>query len=260
MRSRLQALGAVIGALLAVAAFAQPAVRPQPLKSGLEFTGAEVRALQADEFANPAMLWIQRGEALWAQPAGAANRACADCHGAVDALKGVATRYPQIDRASARLVNLEGRIQQCREQRQQAAPLRYESEELLALTALVRMQSRGMPTAIEIDLQNRRFFERGREFYYRRLGQMNLACAHCHQDNWGKKLGPETISQGHGNAYPIYRLEWQTAGSLHRRFRSCLSGVRAEMLPQGAPEYLELELYLAWRAGNLPLETPGVRR
>ena len=106
----------------------------------------------------------------------------------------------------------------------------------------------------------RSFFERGREFYYRRLGQMNLACTHCHQDNWGKKLGPETISQGHGNAYPIYRLEWQTAGSLHWRFRSCLSGVRAEMLPYGAPEYLDLELYLTWRAGTLPIETPGVRR
>ena len=86
------------------------------------------------------------------------------------------------------------------------------------------------------------------------------ACANCHQDNWGKKLGPETISQGHGNPYPIYRLEWQTMGSLHRRFRSCLSGVRAEMLPQGSPEYLDLELYLTWRSGDLPIEAPGVRR
>ena len=49
-------------------------------------------------------------------------------------------------------------------------------------------------------------------------------------------------------------------GSLHRRFRSCLSGVRAELLPQGSPEFLDLELYLAWRAGTLPVETPGVRR
>ena len=245
---------------LAGPAFAQTAVRPQPLKSGLEFSGAEVRALQGDEFANPAMLWAARGAALWDQPAGAGQRSCAGCHGEVAAMKGAATRYPQIDRASAQLINLEGRIQQCRERRQQAAPLRYESEELLALTALVRMQSRGMPSAVEIDLQNRRHFERGRALFYRRLGQVDLSCANCHQDNWGKKLGPETISQGHGTAYPIYRLEWQTMGSLHRRFRSCLSGVRAEMLSYGAPEYLDLELYLAWRSGDLPIETPGVRR
>jgi sulfur-oxidizing protein SoxA len=241
-------------------AAAQTAVRPQPLKSGIEFTGPEVRALQDDEFANPAMLWVTRGAALWRQPAGPAQQSCATCHGDIATMKGVATHYPQIDKGSAQLINLEGRIQQCRERRQQAAPLRYESEELLALTALVRMQSRGMPMAIEVDPQNRRHFERGRELYYRRVGQMNLSCANCHQDNWGKKLGPETISQGQGNPYPVYRLEWQTMGSLHRRLRACLSGVRAEMLPYGAPEYLDLELYLAWRGGDLPIETPGVRR
>jgi sulfur-oxidizing protein SoxA len=240
---------------------AQQAIRPQPLKSGLEFTGAEVQALQQDDFANPGMLWVARGEKLWQEPAGGGEKSCAACHGeAQSSMKGVATRYPQLDSGSARLVNLEGRIQQCREQRQQAVPFKYESEELLALTAYVRHQSRGMPAKIAIDGQARRHFEAGRDMYYRRMGQMNLSCAQCHQDNWGKKLGPEVISQGHGTAYPIYRLEWQTVGSLHRRFRSCLSAVRAEMLPQGAPEYLDLELYLAWRAGGLPIETPGVRR
>ena len=41
----------------------------------------------------------------------------------------------------------------------------------------------------------------------------------------------------------------------HRRFRSCLLGVRAEMLPQAFPRYLDLELYLAWRSGELRIET-----
>ncbi len=234
---------------------------PMPLKSGLEFAGAEVRALQQDDFANPGMLWVARGEKLWQEPAGKESKSCASCHGDAPAsMKGVATRYPLLDPGAARLINLEARIMQCRERRQQAAPLRYESDELLALTAYVAHQSRGMPVNVVVDWQNRRNFERGREMYHRRNGQMNLSCAHCHDANWGKKLGPETISQGHGNAYPIYRLEWQTAGSLQRRFRSCLSGVRAEMLPYGAPEYLDLELYFAWRANGLPVETPGVRR
>ena len=234
---------------------------PYPLKSGIEFTGAEARALQQDDFANPGMLWVARGEQLWREPAGKEGKSCASCHGdAKTGMRGVATRYPLLDPGTARLVNLEGRIMQCRERRQQAEPLRHESDELLALTAYVGHQSRGMPVNVVIDWQNRKYFEAGRELYHRRLGQMNLSCAQCHQDNWGKNLGPETISQGHGNAYPVYRLEWQTAGSLQRRFRSCLSGVRAEMLPYGAPEYLDLELYLAWRANGLPIETPGVRR
>jgi L-cysteine S-thiosulfotransferase len=117
-----------------------------------------------------------------------------------------------------------------------------------------------MPMNVTVDRQNQANFERGQEFYYRRMGQMNLSCAHCHERNWGRKLLAETISQGHGNGYPAYRLEWQTTGSLHRRLRSCLYGVRAEMLPAGSPEYVDLELFLAWRAMGLPIETPGVRR
>jgi L-cysteine S-thiosulfotransferase len=89
---------------------------------------------------------------------------------------------------------------------------------------------------------------------------MNLACAQCHEQNWGRRLFAETITQGHPNAWPAYRMEWQTLGSEERRLRACLSGVRAEMLPYGSPEYLDLELFLAWRAEGLRVETPGVRR
>ena len=235
--------------------------RPSPLKSGIEFAGADVRQLQADDFANPGMLWVARGEKLWSEPAGKARKACASCHGdAARSMKGVATRYPRIDPGAARLVNVEGRINICRSRHQEAEPLGHETEDLLSLTAYVAHQSRGMAMNVTIDWQNRRNFERGRDFYYRRIGQMNLSCAHCHQQNWGRRLLNEPISQGHGNAYPIYRLEWQTMGSLHRRFRSCFFGVRAEMLPIGSAELLDLELFLAWRAKGLPIETPGVRR
>jgi sulfur-oxidizing protein SoxA len=246
---------------LAGAAAAAEPQRPQPLRSGIEFAGPDVRALQADDFANPGMLWVARGEKLWREPAGKAMKSCAACHGEAGAgMKGVAARYPRIAPGGARLVNLEARINHCRERHQEAAPLPYESDELLGLTALVAHQSRGMPVAVTLDPSNRAAFERGRVFYHVRQGQMNLSCAHCHDRNWGGKLAAETVSQGHANAYPIYRLEWQSTGSLHRRFRSCLYGVRAEMLPAGSQELVELELYLAWRASGLPIETPGVRR
>jgi sulfur-oxidizing protein SoxA len=246
---------------VSVSAIAAQPQRPVPLKSGIEFSGFNVQALQRDDFANPGMLWVTRGEKLWTEGAGAGGKSCASCHhDARTSMRGVATRYPAVDPGAARLVNLEGRINLCRTRHQDAEALAYESEDLLALTAYVAHQSRGMAIEVKIDPQNRRNFERGRDFYYRRHGQMNLSCAHCHEQNWGRRLLAETISQGHGNAYPIYRLEWQSAGSLHRRFRGCLSGVRAEMLPQGALEYLDLELFLAWRAEGLPIETPGVRR
>jgi L-cysteine S-thiosulfotransferase len=253
------ALGA---AVLAVGATAQE--RPIPrdkVQSGAAFLAPDQRALQQDAFANPGMLWVERGERLWREPPGAGGRSCASCHGdAAASMKGVAARYPVFDAKTGRLVNLEGRINECRTAHQGATPFPYESESLLSLAAYVAHQSRGMPLTVAIDGPARRHFEAGEKLYYQRRGQLNLACAQCHTENWGRKLGPETISQGHPNAYPLYRLEWQTLGSLQRRFRSCLSGVRAEMLPYGAPEYLDLELYVAWRAAGLEIETPGVRR
>ena len=167
---------------------------------------------------------------------------------------------PLYDAKLQRLLNLEGRIQHCRAERQKAAPLAYESQELLALTALVAHQSRGVPMSVRVDGPARPFFEAGRALYYQRQGQLDLSCAQCHEDNWGKRLRAERISQGHANGFPIYRLEWQTLGSLHRRLRACFQGVRAEPFVSGAPELLALELYLAWRAQGLPIETPAVRR
>jgi len=237
-------------------------VRGHPaLKSGLEYASDEVRRMQADDFANPGMLWITRGEKQWNTGDGRDGKSCASCHqDARSSMKGVATRYPLQDRDSGKLLNLEARINQCRQVRQGAEPYRYESDELLGLTAYVAHQSRGLPLAVRVDDGNRGHYLRGRATYNRRQGQMNLACVHCHEHNAGRRLLAETISEGHGNAYPIYRLEWQSAGSLHRRLRSCYFGIRAQLPAYGSDELLELELFLAQRARGLAVETPGVRR
>ena len=255
-------LRALVGAiaLCAVVAAAQERALPlSVLRSGIEFAGADVRAMQSDDAANPGLLWVERGEKLWNARAGVADRSCASCHGNAS-MRGAATHYPAHDATTGKLLDLEARINDCRTRRQQATALQRESDDLLSLTAYVAYQSRGLPLAAKIDSPTRAAFERGRAFYYRRQGQMNLACAHCHEQNWGKHLLVETLSQGHGNAFPAYRLEWQGLGSLQRRIRACLFGVRAETLSPGAAELTELELFLAWRAQGLPIETPGVRR
>ena len=140
------------------------------------------------------------------------------------------------------------------------ARTRFDSAELLALSAYVVHQSRGLVRQLTINDSNRQYFQRGAHLYQQRMGQMNLACTHCHDQNAGKTLLAEKISEGHSNGYPIYRLEWQGVGSLQRRFRSCLAGVRAEPFAPGSDEYLALELYLAWRGDGLTIETPAVRR
>ena len=229
-------------------------------RSGYEFMSRETRAMQDDDFANPGTLWVLDGEALWNRKEGAARRACADCHGDARAsMKGVAVRHPAWDAAAGRPVNLEQRINACRAVRQEAAPLAYEDKDLLALTAYVARQSRGMAIDIASDGGMRPFLDAGRETFMRRQGQLNLACVQCHDEQWGKKLAGTTIPQAHPTGYPIYRLEWQGLGSLQRRLRNCMIGMRAEPYAYGAQEFVDLELYLMWRARGMKLEAPGVR-
>lgn len=246
-------------ALLLLLAFASSVAAEIPLaerRSGYADMGRETRAMQDDEVTGPAALWLLDGEALWNRKPGADGRACADCHAA--GLKGVAARYPAVS-ASGKLQNLEQRINECRVERQKAPAFPGESRDLLALSAWVGRQSRGLPVADPLNERTRPHWEAGRRTFHQRLGQLNLSCAQCHDERWGRSLAGTVIPQGQATGYPIYRLEWQTMGSLQRRLRNCMTGVRAEPYAWGAREAVELELYLAWRARGLPLETPAVR-
>ena len=248
-------------ALITVASVVNSADIPlDQRRSGYLDLGRDSKAMQDDDTINPATLWVQDGETLWNQKAGAANRSCADCHqDATVSMKGVAARYPAFSSARNVPVNLEQRINLCRSEQQQAPPLAYESRELLALTAYIGRQSRGMAVTPPDDGRLVPFVEAGRTLFNRRMGQIDMSCAQCHDDNWGKKLAGSFIPQAQPTGYPIYRLEWQSLGSLQRRLRNCMSGLRAEAYDYGAPENVNLELFLMWRARGLQIETPAVR-
>jgi sulfur-oxidizing protein SoxA len=229
-------------------------------RSGHDFMTRETRAMQDDDTANPGMLWVLEGAAAWSRKTGAAARSCADCHGdPASSMKGVAARYPAFDAAAARPVTIEQRIDACRVERQQGPALAHESRELLALTALVARQSRGLPIEPPGDPRLQPFVEAGRAAFHRRQGQLNLSCSQCHDDFWGRRLAGNVIPQAHPTGYPLYRLEWQSLGSLQRRLRNCLVGMRAEPHAYGAPEMVELELFLAWRARGMRMDAPAVR-
>jgi L-cysteine S-thiosulfotransferase len=250
----------ILRALLIVVAGSGASIA-EPRTSAREFLPPELQAQQADDGANPGMLWVERGQKLWSTPDGARAKSCMECHGdATAAMRGVAARYPAVDAATGHLMNLEARINNCRTANMGAAPLQYESDDLLGLTAYVAHQSRGLPFAVRIDGEAAAHFEAGKRFYFERQGQLNLNCSQCHDDNVGKRLRGDRISSGLPTAYPAYRLDWQKMGSLHRRLRACALGVRAEQLDYGAPEYVNLELYLAARAAGGAIETPAVRK
>ena len=227
-------------------------------QSSYELMTPENKAMQDDPSLNPAMFWVAEGESLWQTKIGPKNIACASCHSdAKKSMRGVVTQFPKM--IKGKLQTLEGQINQCRSTQQGEPALTYESKELLALTAYLAIQSKGMPIAVKETPANQGQLKKGQQWFQERMGQLNLSCAQCHEDRAGLKLGGSLIPQGHPNAYPIYRLEWQTLGSVQRRLRNCMSGVRAQQFEYGSPEMAQLELFLMWRARGMPLEAPGVR-
>jgi sulfur-oxidizing protein SoxA len=247
---------------LAVALTALSAAPALPeVRSGSDFLSPEMLRQQADEARNPAFFWVEQGRDLFSRKPASDRPACSGCHAEPQqSLRGAATRYPQVDAASGKLLSLEGRIELCRVERQGEPAFGYETVELLSMTAYVASLSRGLPVDVRTDGAAKPYFEAGKAFFERRQGQLNLSCRQCHDDLAGQKLRGDTISHGVGTGYPAYRLEWNDVGSLHRRLRACSLGVRATQFDYGSPEYLALELYLAARARGLPVETPGIRR
>ena len=242
--------------LLVVVAPASSSEVNQQTKPGIDFQSPDIQSLQQDDFQNPGILAVDFGKSAAHSGAGKENKSCHDCH---ESFAGIAAEFPNYNARLGKIVSLSSQIMACREDHQHAKPAAYESNLIQSMSAYVAYQSRGLPfkqVSDELGIA----LGRGEAYYYKRKGQLNLACHHCHEQNAGKMLRGDLISQGVSTGYPIYRLEWQSIGSLHRRFRSCDIGVRAEPEVIGGQVYTDLELYLRDRAGELPLSAPAVRR
>lgn len=228
--------------------------------SGYLFATPETREMQDDDFMNPAMLWVEKAESLYNEADGAAGKSCRDCHGDVSTFKGVGATYPKWDEKAGKMFNVELRINNCRTENMKADAWKYEGDEMLGMTALVKMQSRGMPINVSTSGPAEVYFNKGKEMYYERRGVMDLACVHCHIENYDMMMRAEHISQGQINGFPTYRLKWQKLGTLHRRFSGCNKNIRAEPFKRGSMEYLSLEVYTSQRAKGLMVESPSVRK
>ena len=146
--------------------------------------------MQDDDTANPGMLWVLDGEALWSRKAGAAGRACADCHGDARAsMKGVAARYPAFDATRGAAGQPRAAHQHLPHRAAAGAAARLREPGAARADRLRRA-----PVARPADRRRDRRPRRSRSstpaapLFQRRQGQLNLACAQCHDDNWGRQL------------------------------------------------------------------------
>jgi sulfur-oxidizing protein SoxA len=229
-------------------------------KSGFLYMDKQTQAMETDDFSNPGFLWIEKAQKLWNTPDGSSGKSCESCHGAVSSMKGVGAKYPLYDAKMHKVIDLEQRINDERVSRMGAQPYKWEAEDLVAMTALIKLQSRGMPVAVDTSGPAHSFWEDGKKIYTTRRGQLNMACAECHVQFADHQLRSETLSQGQTNGFPLYRLKWQALGSVQKRFKGCMAKIRAKPFPFGSQEMVDLELYVASRGEGLPIETPAVRK
>ena len=231
------------------------------LYSGWLFRESETRDLSRDSFENPGMIAVEDGEVLWNKVEGTAGKSCASCHGdAAESMKGVGASFPKWDADSNKPINVELQINKCRTEQMGAEALPFNKGGQQELTAYIKHQSLGMPVKLDLtqgDMQS--WWEKGKEVYYTRTGQLNLACASCHEVAMGKMIRADHLSQGQVNGFPTYRLK-SGLTSLHQRFRGCIRDTRAEQPKAFSDDLMALETYVTWRGTGLSVETPSVRQ
>ncbi|MFN0263060.1 sulfur oxidation c-type cytochrome SoxA [Tepidamorphus sp. 3E244] len=230
------------------------------IKSGWEYRSKETQVLETDDFQNPAMLTAEVGQDLWASVDGSEGKSCESCHGdASESMKGVRANMPKWNEAANKPLTLEETINDCRTERMGAEAWKWESQQMLGMTSYVGLQSRGMPMQVQTDGPMASWVEKGKDLYYTRVGQLDLSCANCHENNYGNYIRADRLSQGMINGFPTYRLKWSGVGSIHRRFKGCMDQVRATPYKRGSDEFVALEVYLASRGAGLSIESPAVR-
>ncbi|MEQ9261322.1 MAG: sulfur oxidation c-type cytochrome SoxA [Roseovarius sp.] len=227
--------------------------------SGWRFRSDETQALQMDDFENPSMIWVEEAAAVFDTPDGTEGKACASCHESPDTLAGVKAVYPKWNEAAGEVRTVEMQVNDCRENRMGAEPWKYDGGDMTNMVALIASVSRGLPVNVAIDGPAKETWEKGKEIYYTRYGQLELSCANCHEQNYGMMIRADHLSQGQINGFPTYRLKNTKLNAVHSRFKGCIRDTRAHTFAPGSPEFVALELYVASRGNGLSVEGPSVR-
>lgn len=175
--------------------------------------------------------------------------------------KHAAGNYPYFDNAAGRVVTFENAVNACLKGNGEAE-LKYGGREIGLLTAYAKSLSDGMKVNVKVEGPGAlAAYEKGKQFYYARRGQLNFSCATCHIDIVGSFLRSEQLSPmvGHAAHWPEFRAGTELF-TLQARFRQCNSQVRAVPLEFDSEEYNNLEYFLTYMSNGLPMQTPVFRK
>jgi sulfur-oxidizing protein SoxA len=228
--------------------------------SGWRFRSDETQAVQMDDFENPGIAGVESAMEVWETAEGSEGKSCASCHDDVEtSMEGIKAVYPKWNEEAGEVRTLQMQVNHCRTERMGAEAWKYDSNDALNMESLLAYVSRGTPVNVAIDGPAQSTWEQGKEIYYTRYGQLEMACANCHEDNYGNMIRADHLSQGQINGFPVYRLKNTKLNGVHSRFKGCVRDTMAETFSTGSPEFVALELYVASRGNGLSVEGPSVR-
>ena len=176
---------------------------------------------------------------------------------------GIKQDYPYFDSASGKVVTLEAAINECRTKNGEQ-PLKWEKGDIADISAYMAYTSRGnkINVVIPSDERAQQAYQRGKDHFYAKRGQLNLSCADCHQWNAGNRVRADLLSPALGQTshFPVYRSKWGGLGTLHRRYVGCNKQVRFAPFKPQSEEYSDLELFHTYMSNGLVLNGPGARK
>ena len=172
-----------------------------------------------------------------------------------------AASYPYFDDKAGRVITFENAINDCLKLNGESE-LKYGSREMALLTAYAKSLSDNAKVNIKVKSPGAlAAYEKGKQFYYQRQGQLNFSCATCHIDNAGRYIRSEQLSMMAGQAshWPLFRAGTEPV-TLQTRFIGCQKNTRAEPKEANSPEYNNLEYFMTYMSNGLKMRTPVFRK
>jgi len=215
--------------------------------------------LQIEEFP-PYEDAIDEGKILFDTPFlnGKSYASCFDNEGI-----SIKQNYPYFDQEKNKVVTLELAINECRTDNGEQ-PLNYGKGPMAYISSYMASTSSGELINVKVpdNAAALAAYEDGKEFFYSRRGQLNMACATCHMANAGKRLRADTLSPalGHATHFPAYRFKWDDVGTIQRRYAGCNAQIRSKPFKLQSEQYRNLEYFHTYMSNGLPINGPGSRK
>jgi sulfur-oxidizing protein SoxA len=202
---------------------------------------------------------IEEGRRIWETPF-RNGRSFADCF--PNGGRNVAGSYPRFDSARGKVITFEMALNDCRRANGEEEFAYGERRPMGVLTAYARTLSDGMRMDIRVDspaaLEK---YEAGKALFFRRIGQLNAACAGCHLLNAGNIMRMEILSPalGHATHWPIFR-GGEELMTFQGRFKRCMEQMRAVPYGYASEEWNNLEYFLSYMSNGIPLKSSVFRK